>query len=198
MMSTKHILNLCKVLKEFMQPTIFSADDAPIKEACVAYLRYNGYTVNEPIVHKNNARKLEDIPAHFYVRLRSILPENSTPTYQNFGRDMALAKGMVNNRMDTTGVSREIAIKECYAIIDAFFDNIREFNLKGPIRFELFGQKNMAWVTDKTIQIMNKNTRIKEEKDFEVYLDKVSKKAEEVDDFSYDLDKILKKIKEKD
>ena len=142
MMGTKHILNLQKALKEFMQPTIFSADETSIKEACIAYLRYNGYTVNEPVVHKNNARKLEDIPAHFYSRLKNILPENGTPVYQNFGRDMALAKGMVNNRIETTGVSREVAIKECYSIIDAFFDNIGEFNLKGPIRFKSDVSKN--------------------------------------------------------
>lgn len=196
MISNKCISDIKEALKAYEQPNLFANSEESLIEACVDLLKYVGYSVNRPVNYKNNARKLEDIPAHFYTRLKALNSGSEIQVYQNFGRDMALAKGMVNNRMQTTGVNREIAIKECYAIIDAFFDNIKEFNLRGPVRFELFGQKNMAWVTDKTIQIMKRNIRHKEERAFDEHLDKISKQAEEEDDFSYDLDSILKKIKE--
>jgi hypothetical protein len=83
------------------------------------------------------------------------------------GEERKIASRFVESRMKASNLSRQAAMQECGEIISTVFENLDEFNFTVPITFGVFGQKNMAWVTNVAIEIMNKKIdqyqRIKDE-----------------------------------
>jgi predicted RNA-binding protein with PUA domain len=93
--------------------------------------------------------------------------------------------------MAATGASKEYALNECGEIIRTVFEYEKEFKFKYAITFSVFGQDNLKWVTDKAIQIMNRNSQEKEEEDAEILREKVIA-AQDTSDLGFnDLDDLL-------
>jgi len=153
------------------QTTIFySGVEDDLEEACAAFLKFKGYRVINPTDYKYNIRNITDLASFFYAMLDSRHPEYIN-VYRNLGRDRKIASLFVRNRMETTGNSKEIALKECAAIIDTVFKYEKKFKFRTDIYFGMFGQANLSWVTRRAVELMNKKTddvrREKSRKDVE-------------------------------
>lgn len=179
------------------QPTLFSKDgDKDLEDACVVFLRYKGYRVADPFVHKYKVYKLDDLISLFYALLDSRHPEYVN-VYRNAGRDRSIASSFVKNRLETTGASKEIALKECASIIETVFTHEDSFHFKTDIFFGMFGQSNLSWVTSKAVEIMNKRIiKIAEEKSRQE-IERIEKEQESNFDLGFsDIDSVLARIEE--
>jgi hypothetical protein len=161
-----------------------------IIDESVRYLRFKGFKIIEPKKFKNSITNVDDLIKYFYLLINS-KNSNSYILSYNSGKDRAIAKRFVVNRMAATGASKEYALNECGEIIRTVFEYEKEFKFKYAITFSVFGQDNLKWVTDKAIQIMNRNSQEKEEEDAEILREKVIA-AQDTSDLGFnDLDDLL-------
>lgn len=130
---------------------------------CKDFLLDLGYKVVNPISYKFKATRIDDLFNLFYERLEYYHPE-LTGSYRNLKRDRAVASRFVEARVKASGISEKHALSECAEIILTVFEYEEDFNFNLPLTFEMFGQANCGWITDKAVQIMNK-TREKKERD---------------------------------
>jgi hypothetical protein len=176
------------------QPTLFSSSESALEDACVAFLRFKGYRVARPVEYKVKIKSLDDLIKFFYILLDSRHPEYAN-AYRNLKRDRAIAKRLVDSRMEATGSSREVALNECGEIIATLFEHEKEFKFRTEIYFGMFGQANLGWITEKAIRIMNE--RITREAEARV-ADKISQiEKEQKDEYDLefnDVDSILQRI----
>ena len=54
-----------------------------------------------------------------------------------------------------SGLSKPAAMGKCATLIKIVFNNADRFKFTIPLTFGIFGQKNMAWVTQLAIKILN-------------------------------------------
>lgn len=190
---------LRKALADQDQTNLFApAGDGVLEEACIAFLKYKGYRIAAPTDFKYNIKNTDDLIKFFYTMLDSKHPEYIN-VYRNAGRDRQIAATFVKNRMETTGNSKEIALKECAAIIDTVFKQEKEFRFRTEIYFGMFGQANLSWVTRKAVEIMNKGIsdarRDKSRKDIE----RIEREQQAQYDLGFkDVDSILARIEEEE
>jgi len=177
------------------QPTLFSTSDKGLEDACVAFLRSKGYRVAQPIEYRFKIKKLDDLIKFFYLLMDSKHPEYVN-VYRNLKRDRAIAKRLVDNRMEATGYNKEVALTECGEIIATLFENEKEFKFNTEINFGMFGQATLGWVTEKAIKIMNE--RITKESELRVAnkIDEIEKEYVDKDLSEFDVDAILKRMEE--
>lgn len=141
------------------QPTLFGGPKSAgeLELACLEFLRFKGYKVSRPIEYRYKVKKLDDLIQFFYAMLDSKHPEYIN-VYRSLGRDRAIARRFVDNRIYATGYSEEIALKECAEIIATVFEYEKDFNFRTDINFGMFGQKNLGWITEKAVNIINRKT----------------------------------------
>ena len=180
------------------QPTLFSKGNKELEDACVRFLRYKGYRVGEPFDYKYKVAKLDDLISLFYTLLDSRHPEYVN-VYRNAGRDRSIASSFVKNRMETTGASEEIALKECASIVETVFTHEKEFKFKTDVFFGMFGQSNLSWVTSKAVEIMNKRiTKVAEERSRQE-IERIEKEQEANFDLGFsNIDSVLARIEEEE
>lgn len=188
--------NLKGAIKSSEQSTIFNSNktEEKILESCVQYLRYHGYTVVSPKVFVNKITSTDDLVAHFYRLLNNNHPDDFKTSY-NVNKDRNIAKKFVESRMIATGASREHALNECGEIITTLFKHEEEFHFKYAIDFAIFGQDNLKWITDKTIQLMNENLK-SEKEEYAVKLRNLAVEADTSPRGYNDLDELLRKMEE--
>ena len=174
------------------QVTIFNNDNCidKIIEESIRYLRFKGFKVVAPQTFKNKIKNIDDLIRYFYSLLNNKDSIRYTTSY-NENRDRATAKRFVSNRMLATGASKEYSLNECGEIISTIFKHEKEFKFKYDITFSIFGQGNLKWVTDKAIQIMNKNLQEKEEEDAEILREKAIATQDDSDLGFNDLDDLI-------
>lgn len=166
-----------------------------IIEESIRYLRFKGFKVIEPKKFKNSINNIDDLIKYFYLLINSKHPDGYILSY-NSGKDRAIAKRFVTNRMTATGASKEYALNECGEIIRTVFEHEDEFKFKYAITFSIFGQDNLKWVTDKAVQLMNKGLQEREEEDAELLRKKVIA-AQDTSDLGFnDLDDLLAEMEE--
>jgi hypothetical protein len=180
---------------------LFGDPKGDLETACVDYLKYRGYhVVKSDKYAKSSVKNLQDLISLFYGLLSTKLDKAKRhDSYRNpMVRDLATAKRFVKSRMEANGVSEDLALNECANIIKTVFKHYHEFNFKYDVSFSIFGQQNLAWVTEKAIQILNR--KIKEE-----VADRAEARRQEAiathhsDQLGFDdLDEILKVIKEEE
>ena len=119
--------------------------------------------------------------------------------YRNAGRDRSIASSFVKNRMETTGASEEIALKECASIVETVFTHEKEFKFKTDVFFGMFGQSNLSWVTSKAVEIMNKRiTKVAEERSRQE-IERIEKEQEANFDLGFsNIDSVLARIEEEE
>lgn len=189
------VFNIKAAIKASEQVSIFDASDKElnIDNACIDYLKYKGYRIIAPKRFDVKIKNIDHLITYFYSRLNSKYKEGYT-TSLNKAADRAIAKRFVDDRVAATGVCREYALNECAEIIKTVFDNEKEFNFKYEIKFSVFGQKNLKWVTDKAISILNRRVISKEEESIEK-LQKKMIEAQGTEDLGYsNIDELLAKF----
>ena len=134
-------------------PGFLVPDYKELETCCKEFLLERGYRVVKPITPRFKAISIDDLYNLFYERLRYYHPDLSV--YSNISRDRAIASRFLKNRMEVGDVSKEYALSECAEIILTVFEHEDEFNFNLPLTFEMFGQANCAWITEKAINIMN-------------------------------------------
>ena len=177
------------------QKSIFSnADsDSQLKEACVRYLRSEGYTVVSPRSFTRKMKDTKDLVVYFYSLLNSKHPDLYMTTY-NKSKDLSIAKKFVEGRMSLTGYDKNYALNECGEIIKTVIDNEEVFNFTNVPSFYIFGQANMAWVTERALRIMNVKLKEEEEARGEVLRSKMIESQDPSEMGFGDLDEILSKM----
>ena len=151
-------------ISDLNQPSIFgSKTKEDVLDACVNYLKYNGYRIIYPVeAIRKKIITIDLLIDYFYAKL-SKLHSESESVYVHRGRDLGIAKAFIDSRIQSTGFSRLEAIKECVCIIDTVFEFEDEFNFKYNFNFSMFGQVNQGWITAKALEIMDRERLKREE-----------------------------------
>jgi len=156
------------------QPGFLAPDYSELSALCKEFLLEQGYRVVKPLKPRFKATREDDLFHLFYDRLNYYHPNKSV--YSNLKRDRAIASRFLKARMEAGDVSKEYALGECAEIILTVFEHEDEFNFNLPLTFEMFGQANCAWITEKAINIIN----AKKEKREAAIIDKM------IDDYNRD------------
>ena len=125
-------------------------------DACKRFLKYRGFKIVDPLNKEFNVKKADDLITLFYSFLYYYHPE-LTNVYRNMSVNRKLANLFIKTRMTASGVNKKEAMNECASIIKTIFEHEEEFKFDRPITFDILGQKNCGWITDKAIQLINKN-----------------------------------------
>lgn len=146
------------------QGDLFGDKSALVKKStdlCADYLKGQGYSVGKPHEYPIPINTLDELISTFYSFMRNIYPTQmwSNPKKK---QDRAIAKAFVEGRMEQGGLDRKTALKQCALIIKTVFSRSDIFKFDTAPTFGIFGQGEMAWVTERAVQIINKQI-VKEE-----------------------------------
>ena len=191
---------LYSAIKVFNQGSIFGPpSDTTIINSCIEYLRFSGYTVTEPNSSVKEVKSIDELIAFFYDRLNRKRGNHGGEQLASHkqGRDRNIASAFVNSRMELTGNSFMIALQECVDIVKTVVDHESEFRFRYVLSsFSVFGQKNLKWVSEKAIDIMNRKIGKKVEEQEEALADEVIA-SQDTSDLGYtDLDILLQQLEE--
>lgn len=130
------------------------SEEQKIKEA-IELLRDKGYTIIEPMGEVDFVKTTSQLVKFFYATLHRYKPDCQYAYSKSSKRDLAIAKSLVDSRVNA-GSSRSRAIQECCAIIEALFKYESLLNLSFEVTsFSALGQDKMSWVTEKVLTILN-------------------------------------------
>lgn len=184
-------------ISDLNQPVFFGSKTKDgIIEACIKYLKYNGYRIIYPVeIIQKKVVDVDSLIEYFYAKLSKFHSE-SEHVYINKDRDRGIAKRLVESRIQSTGFSKLEAIKECVCVIDTIFEFEDEFNFKYNFNFSMFGQDNQGWITTKALEIMDRE-RLKHD---DIKLDELHAKILATHDQSKlgwnDMEKLIAKFDE--
>ncbi|RLG43554.1 MAG: hypothetical protein DRN81_06315 [Thermoproteota archaeon] len=146
---------------------------------CVEFLKGLGYSIRPPMAYPFKINKLDELIAMFYMLEKDIYDAHLLP-YSNVKRDRAIAKSFVERRMKDDGISKSTAMQQCALIIRTVFRHPEIFKFETPPTFGVFGQGDMGWVTERAIQIINKDIAKEAVTAAERAANKMTEKIEEV------------------
>lgn len=158
--------NLRKGIAEVDQESLFNSGKNILLEACVEYARFHGCAIKLPQEYPIKIIKLDDLIQLFYLLFQKNYPKFTVP-YNSIGRDRKVAKLFVESRMAAEGINRTKALEQCASIIEAFYRYKSSFKFDPAPTFGVFGQGNMAWITSKLLNLMNKEIEEIREKETE-------------------------------
>ncbi len=139
-------------------------------------LKSHGYRVQSPPLKSRNVRMLKDLVRFFYDNMERHHPDSRFICSPSMKRDLGIAKRFVESR-EATGISKRRALAECCEIIETLFRFEEDIGLNNPATsMAILGNGNMAWVTEKAIQICNKQNNDIKERNNEAYFEQLSKK----------------------
>jgi hypothetical protein len=166
-------------------------------EACIDFLLHLGYKVVEPAEYSFNVTKLDDLIKFFNGMLYNKHPEWAGGNV-NWDRYRSTAKQFVEQRMKSSNLNREQAMKECVEIIKTIFDHEEEFKFNEPLSFGILGQKNCGWITDKAAHIINKKKMHEGDERHRALILSYDKSYEDEEVGFKDLDEILERVMQED
>ena len=118
-------------------------------------LMENGYLVRGPLLCPARVRTPSDLVRFFYDKMVEYNPGYRMAYSGSKKRDLDIAKKFIASRQ-VTGISKKRALFEACTLIDCLFKYEDCLNLHSPITSTaVLGQDNMAWVTEKLIDICN-------------------------------------------
>jgi len=147
-----------KLIISSQQGNLFGDKKGLIKataESCEEFLKGQGYSVSPPHKYPLKITKLDDLIAMFYGSIRNSYPKQMW-SYSNDKQDRAIAKKFVDGRMKDDGLSKETALEQCGLIIRTVLSRSDIFKFDTAPSFSIFGQANMGWITERAVQIINK------------------------------------------
>ncbi len=148
------VLEIQKCSTDLIEQTGFLVPDyTELISHCKKLLLEMGYKVVKPMSTRFKATKIDDLFNLFYDRLSHYHPDQSV--YMNLKKDRSIASRFLKARMEAGDVNKRQALSECAEIILTVFEHEDEFNFNLPLTFEMFGQAKCAWITEKSIEIIN-------------------------------------------
>lgn len=163
------IINIRKAVSISDQNSLFSGGcNTQLIDACTEYLKDNGYKIVKLPKYIYTVKSLDELIAFFYSMMELKHP-GTISDYRNIAENRAIAKRFVKARIVVSGFNKKEAFDECAEIIRTVFNYENEFKFKHKMTFRLFGQDKFGWVTDKAIQIINKNVEF----DHEILAEKI-------------------------
>lgn len=113
----------------------------------------NGYLVRGPLLKKSDVDTPAKLVRFFYDTLALYNPSFKTVYSGNLHRDRAIAKRLIESRIDV-GSGKDRAISECCELITLLFQYEDKLGLGFPITsMGVLGQASMGWVTEKLWQL---------------------------------------------
>jgi hypothetical protein len=198
----KFLSEMQKVITASQQGNLFGDTATLSKDAtnlCITYLRSRGYSIGEPVDYPIKISKLDDLIVVFYSYVRGSYEDHLWPT-PNMPKDRAIAKKFVENRMKADGLDKEHAMQQCGYIIQTIFKNSDIFKFESPPTFGILGQGELAWITDRALQILNKvaskNMVAAQEKFIEDITEKIEKNYSDMGYSNEELEDMLKNLEE--
>lgn len=146
------------------------------EKVCVSYLKGQGYSIGKPRNYPNNINSLDSLIDTFYGFVRHLYPKQMWTSQS--AKDRAIAKAFVEARMEADGISREAALKQCGLIIKVVFNRSDVFRFETPPTFGVFGQGEMAWITERAVGLINKELAKEEELRNERAVDEMTARIE--------------------
>lgn len=151
----------------YLTVDVFSGNsDKELIVACREFLKYKGYKIVDPISDKTDISSIKDLVDLFYNLKAYSYPEEYN-AHRNTVLDLRSARFFVEARMNAENVIKEQALKECALIIRTLFTHEKEFKFKYPITLFSLGQKKSGWITEKALEIMNKVSYNRKEREAE-------------------------------
>lgn len=174
---------------------VFSGNsDKELVKACKEFLKHKGYKIVDPISDKTDISSIKDLVDLFYNLKAYNYPEEYN-AHKNMVLDLRSVRFFVEARMAAENIIKEQALKECALIIRTLFTHEKEFKFKYPITLFSLGQKKSGWITEKALEIMNKSSYNRKEREAEELRQAVLNKQ----DTSFNLfDDVLKEMEKKD
>lgn len=164
-------------LADLKQTTLAGPNYNEVNDLCSEWLKLNGYSVKKPIEYPTKIKGLDDLISLFYLLFEKYYPEFSAP-YNNTNRDRKIAKLFIETRMKADGISKAKALDQCATIIETLFKYRDDFNFDPAPSFGVFGQQNMSWITNKTLEYINKEREEIEERRAEMMADEQTARLE--------------------
>jgi hypothetical protein len=165
-------------------------------ERCKDLLLYKGYKVFDCINYNHiNVKSTKDLIEYFYGCLTHYHPEMIKNSIVNMRNDLFIAKHFLKSRMDNRKINKEIALAECIEIITTVFNNEHEFNFDRDLSFSIFGQDKCSWITEKAINIINRERSGKNRDNYKKLIKSVEQKYMPDNVGWDDLDDIIEKNK---
>jgi len=169
-------------------------------DVAVEFLKGQGYSVRPPMGYPVKITKLDGLLSMFYGLLSDIYELHLLPL-PNKKKDRAVAKAFIESRMEIDNISRDTALQQCGLIIQTIFKHPEVFKFETPPTFGILGQKQMGWMTDRAIQIINKKIAKDKEISLKTAVDKMTKRIEDNYHMGFSLDEltvIQKRLEDKD
>jgi len=178
-----------KLIVSSQQEDLFGNKEALIKEStelCVKFLKGQNYSVRPPINYPAKITKLDEIISMFYGFLSNTYQKHLLPP-SNVKRDRAVAKALVEKRMEADKISRYDAMQQCALIVKTVLMTPEVFKFESPPTFGVFGQAEMGWVTERAIRIINDQITKDEIRATEKAVDEMTERIEEKYTMGYSL-----------
>jgi hypothetical protein len=165
------------VLRGLKQVTLTGPNFDSVDEYCTEWLKLRGYSVKASVGYPTAIKKHDDLITLFYSLFQKHYPNYSIP-YGSSARDRKIMKLFVESRMSADCISKAKAMEQCATIIEVVFRNKEAFNFDPAPNIGIFGQQNMAWVTNKALGYINKELKEIEEKKVEKIIETQTAKIE--------------------
>jgi len=116
-------------------------------------LREQGYLVRGPMLFKHEVQTPSHLVRFFYDMMAQRNPQLEMVYAGNTQKDRAIAKRLIEARIDL-GSSRQRAIEESCELIELLFQYEGELGLSFRVTsMSVLGQESMGWVTERLWQI---------------------------------------------
>lgn len=191
-----------KLITAFQQGDLFGDKATLVEksaEVCVEFLKGQGYSIGLPNSYPAKIIKPDELIAMFYGFVRDIYPKHLW-SCSNGKRDRAIAKAFIERRMKEDNIDRKTAMNQCAFIIQTIFKRPDIFKFETPPTFGVLGQGEMGWLTERAVQLINKQVTKNEAIAVERAVDEMTKRIEETQ-IGYSLEEleaIRKKLEAKD
>jgi len=188
----KFLVEMQELITASQQGSLFGSENThatTCRKACVEYLKGQGYSVRPPMGHSVKIVKLDELLSVFYGFLGDIYDSHLLPP-SNKKKDRAVAKAFVEGRMETDNISRGEALQQCGLIIKTIFKYLDVFKFENPPTFGIFGQAKMGWITERAVQLINKEITKEKELSLEKAVNKMTKNIERDCQMGFSLDEL--------
>jgi hypothetical protein len=170
--------DLEKMIDAVRQPTLIGPSYDTLDSVCAEWLKARGYGVMPPQeTSLKTLLSLDDLILLFH-NLYTMKFSDHIGLPRSEQHERKIAKAFVEARMAASGKSKQAAIQECALIIRTVFNNLKEFEFNVPLTFGMFGQGKMAWVTEKAVQLINKQQDDEERRRLDLDSDRIIKERE--------------------
>jgi hypothetical protein len=196
----KSVENIRSAITKAEAGNLFGDAENELIDACIEFLKEEGFRVIEPSNYTyNKIKKVDDLIELFYILHKKYHPSNVAVYRPKLAVDRKTAKRFLESRMESSGLSKKFALRECAEIISVIFEFEEKFKFDSPINFSILGQAKLGWVTEKAIYLLNNRENLRRKRNDKAVQEKleVMYDSEPDEDIGYpNLAETLERIKQ--